>query len=404
MTVTVEIPAILEAAQKSVPKDNRNADTLMAQVRELVAQEPSREAFLELCLLIEHASLFEPDQVAEVWVPYLVEQLASWDSSLRAAPAVWIDMLTYGALPLEVLHVVSALGITSMMIAHFDENPDYERLLRWFRSLPEDCPTVEGFSMSFDSYDFFYAWESQENDKAKKRSHRKAFAPTEERHQSRSLTYYYDPDDLEVLLGAPIWREVKYFDGSTGSSYYGPHQSQYDALDGRELTIAQVLQYLPSSQLEAINLTGCVTSLTSLGVKGKHPTIKRLALGGIFPPTDEVLVELARAFPSLVALDFQNGVVGAVYEEGFDFDDYDYDGSVWRMDASDVSKHLVTQKGIKALMSLKQLELYVGLRDCADEEADLLYETFKAAVEALQPSFDVERWGNVATWSDWYKN
>lgn len=383
----------LELAKKRASTKVKDFNMLFGSMRSQAAGDASRQSFLSICKIVEDAALIFPDRTKDELIPYLTDSLSTWPSSIRQAPLMWIQLLAYNALPLEALHLVSALVLTPAMVDHSYENPDYERLITWFKSIPEDSPTLDGLSMSY-LYSPRYEWAK---DKRNKMFHAVS------QYESRNETYYHDSDDLHLLLGSPLSRELKVFDAAFDDSYYGPWQSEYSALDGRDLEVSTVFEHIPSTQLEAINLSNHVTSFDDLRLSETHPALKVLSMGGIFPPTDKTIANLVKAFPNLETLSYPSGTVSSVYDEDFDFDGYDYDGRVWNFyKASDRNGRYLTTKGVKALNKLKALKNFYFSSPYGEESENLYGQKSDKALESLDARIENITWGAPDVWSSYF--
>jgi len=63
----------------------RTKDALMGELRSLVAREPSRETFGEICKRLDAFAKDQPDVAREEIVPYLNDVLSSWSRAIRSA-------------------------------------------------------------------------------------------------------------------------------------------------------------------------------------------------------------------------------------------------------------------------------------------------------------------------------
>ncbi|MCA9657166.1 MAG: hypothetical protein KC486_02375 [Myxococcales bacterium] len=310
----------------SSERSKRGFAAIETAAAKAASRAPSRAAFLKICRLVEEAALVDDAQTREELIPRLREAIEAWPPRLRMAPWLWINRLVLGALPVEALHLASALSLTAAMAAHYLNTPNYPLLLRWLADYPTDGPTVEGISMSF-SDDVAEALRNATEAEPQARYH-----PTPGHEGSLDLDeiFHYDDDHLPVLLGSPLLRDVRVLDVS-----WQPTSRDFDwdyqgILDGRGLTLGDVAQHLSSDRLEVLDLRGQCRSprsqLSRRSLAKAHKQrlhgLKVLNHGGGHPLGDATLKKLAALAPALEELAIRPGEAGQVLS-GYDFDEWE---------------------------------------------------------------------------------
>lgn len=339
---------------------------MLAQAKALAEGPPSRAAFLGICRLIERGACLDGADVVARWIPTLRPTLSGWPASLRMAPWLWINRLVSWALPVEALHLVSALSLTAAMSDHWLSTRHYPLLLFWLSRYPEDGPAPEGISLSF-------------RDAVAEALRAAARAEADARyHPSGDLefdeSYHHQPEDHHLIFGSHLMRQVRVLDASWEPTRRALDWDPQGILDGRGLTVGEIVAHLPSEALEVLDLWG-QPSTPRAPFAAKAPTGKakaRLArlrvlnLGGGHPLGDEAVRMLAKACPALEALSLRPGQAGQVLT-GYDFDDLEDAERAsllqryWNVNGNDdIARMRITPAGWRALARLPLKRVCLG--------------------------------------------
>ncbi len=235
---------------------------LFSEARSLLAGEPSREAFLELCEYVEWAMLAEPEQARQKFLPYVTECLTSWPDRLKCAPLLWINKLITHALPLDVLQVVSALLLTPALARVYSLNPKYPLLLHWLCSLPEDVPALKGVSLASNP-----RIAARMNERLQSKGALPKFLPDRPADMPwgpmgfDASHPHYRAEDLLRWLESPLMRELQVLDLSWGITER-PQNPRRRPTDARGLppyqgvSVLEVFEHLCSSDLVHLDVQG----------------------------------------------------------------------------------------------------------------------------------------------------
>ena len=382
-TCAWQAPAPMLARALAPLSDAQRWDRCFGELRSLSAQPPSRQAFLDVCMFLELASSLDSPRTVTQIIPYLSGALRAWPSSLRMAPWLWIVRLIRGALPIEALHVTSALSLTAAMSGHHLEDPLYTKLIRWLRAYPKDGPALEGVSMSFRSLVETALRQAMlaEPDAS--------FHPTQWSYSDSILvesTYHIKAEDLPLILGSPLMRQLRVLDLSWDPPYEDPSTRRRDVLDGRGLTLGRVAQQLVTTQLEVLDLWGqCTSTRQQLGPRGRPQalaSLRQLRLGGGHPLGDPAVLELRARTPALRELDLRPGYV---FYGSFDDDEEAQDVDVpdlpsqrlmrWNVYSNeDLQVMRLSVAGLRKLCALPQLERLVTSHVEGAQDADFIPE------------------------------
>ncbi|MEM7152781.1 MAG: hypothetical protein AAF799_08060 [Myxococcota bacterium] len=382
------------------PAKERSPDVLSDEAVALAEGPPHREAFLEICTRVEQRAVLEPDQ-ATALVTRLIGPLQSWPSRIRAAPLLWVNRLIRGALPLEALHLVRALSLTAAVAAGHRQSVHYPLLLRWLADYPETGPRLEGVSMSF------------RQDVATSLQAAMAGQP-EVFHPAGDLdfdqTFHLDHDDHDTFFGSALLRDVRVLDLSFEPTrcHFG-YQSQ-EVLDGRGLSLVDVMSRVHSSDLEVLDLWGQCSTVTGqvlrirtsnkerAAVKAKLAKLRALNVGGGHPVGDDGVRAIASLCPSLERLSLRPGEAGAVLSldwAAYDEAEQAYLLSDWQVEESSVEKMRISTKGWRALARVSTLR-FVSIANCQGEAK----QPARVEVDQRPRSFGIQSGPRVAQWDD----
>lgn len=334
-----------------------------SEVRSLLQGESSRQAFLTICAQVEQAAMLDLDACVAELIPYAQEALKAWPSAIKMAPMLWINRLIHEALPLEALHLCSALSLLAAMTKdHWtDQN---QRLFEWLEALPEDSPALEGLSIGRGDV-MCQALAAAIEQAPDRRFHPQAT-------MSHLSVQAVDPIDmeseqLELVFGSPLCRHLRVLDASWDAHVKFPGRD--DLYRGRGLSLHDVAFLTGSDRLEAIDLHGQRQDVSPLVTfkylgppeRAKLKGLKALDVGGGFPLGDASITELVQACPALEQLNLSPGTLTAfIFDEGFSWETSWQAQEAYELGISDddhAKKCSLSDKGLARLNQLKSLQL-----------------------------------------------
>lgn len=372
----------------------------LKQAVALASGEASREAFLQLCKLLESAYAFDAERSVSEWIPEVEAHLKQWDDALKMAPWLWINRLITAALPVEALHIPSALSLTAAMGGHFLRTPSYPLLLAWLREYPEDGPRLSGVSMSFRR-EVGHAIEAAQKEEPESRFHASSTDFDE--------TFHLGDDDLATILQSPLFDGVRVLDASWSSTNADFDSDHQGILDGRGLRAGDFGQARCSSELRVLDLSGqCTRASDQFGgtEASTFPALESLNIGGGHPIGSETAKRLSESCPGLQELELRPGPAGQILE-GYDFKEEEEgqgrDSVYGRLrehwgisDNTHVKTMLLDEDGAKALAKLPLKRITVP-----PQQAGLDFG-HGVEVESLGPSESSDN-TRVAAWENYYR-
>ncbi len=345
-------------------------ETLFEQAKALAQGPIARAGFVDICQVVEKASVVDPERVIEELVPCLVEALDEWPARLRMAPWLWINRLVTRALPVEALELVSSLSLTAAMADRYLDSKHYPLLLAWLDEYPADGPAPEGISLSFRDE------VAQALEAAREAEPRERYHPTGDLDFDQ--TYHFDSADMQRIFGSALLREVRVLDASFEPTRRDFGWDYQGILDGRGLTPAEVAEHLSSESLEVLDLWGQLSSPRNQfadysfaeDAARRLEGLEALNLGGGHPVGDEAAKKLADTCPKLRGLSLRPGQAGELLD-GYDFDEFDHSegrdsvyGRIyehWRVSGNaDIDKMRLTDSGWQALSELPLERVTLG--------------------------------------------
>lgn len=290
-----------------VYKSKASWNQLFSAARGALLGEISRPRWLGLCRAIEEAGALYPERFVDEMFPYVRAHVSRWPERVRVAPPLWINRFVAHALPVEVLHLVSAISLTAALPGHYiDDGMRVPLLFAWLAQMPEDAPTVKGLRLCYRQ-DYCSMIEEADKFELDPRFRAGSIEPN---------TYHYDEEILGAILSAPCFRELEHLDLSF---------DQFVTDDHNRVTLATIGRYLSTNSLRALDLhghpgrgeRGVVGGLQSGA--GGLAGVERLNLGGGNPLGAAELEELFGHMPSLASLCVVPGAtgeyLGATYQQ-----------------------------------------------------------------------------------------
>ena len=281
-----------------VYKSKASWNQLFSAARGALLGEISRPRWLGLCRAIEEAGALYPERFVDEMFPYVRAHVSRWPERIRVAPPLWINRFIAHALPVEVLHLVSAISLTAALPGHYiDDGMRVPLLFAWLAQMPDDAPTVKGLRLCYRQ-DYCEMIAEADRFELDPRFRAGAVAPN---------TYHYDEEILGAILGAPCFRELEHLDLSF---------DQFVADDHNRVTLATVGRYLATDSLRVLDLHGH-PGRGEQGVVGglRHDAeglagLKVLNLGGGNPLGASELQDLFGHMPALESLCIVPGATG----------------------------------------------------------------------------------------------